>query len=148
MQTKQMNKKIFICVLLTAFLFSAAAFSRVGARAVDNSTTPPDRPNLGDVPILTGENPILLVTQDNSATIADNNSTLTARTRDNVTMPARDSSLASTQDGVNGNPLVTAQLQPDYSAIIVFVAAVLGTVIGSTILAVAKFRKETPRRHP
>jgi hypothetical protein len=141
-----MNRKIFICILLTAFLTLATAFSIVSANTEDNSAPGTDQPNLGDIPTLTDQNPLLFRTRDNSPPIADDNSTLIARAEDNVTVPARDSSLVSAQSkAANSNPLVTTQLHSDYNAIIVFVAAVLGTVIGSTILAIAKFRKSEPR---
>lgn len=146
-RTKASTRKVLICVLLTTFLFSAAAFSLVDARTKDATIVPPDQIAIGDVPIAIDDGPVLFRAQDNNTGVADDNSTLTVRPEDNVTVPGEDSTLVTALDeAVNDSPdLVAAQEQvkPDYTAMIIVIVAVVATVVTLTVLTITRLRKKS-----
>ena len=143
MKNKIKTRKTYLCILVAVFMLSAAALATASART-EEATVLPDQAVLEDSPLLTDERTVPFEAQDESAPV-DDNTNLTVNQDENLTILNEDSSLIATlDDSSNQEPNLIAnedQAKPDYTAMIVIIAAIVVTVVAATILTVTKLRK-------
>jgi hypothetical protein len=131
---KLKNKnKLFVCatlmMLLCSFLVSSVS-------ATDDNTTIDPTP---DTP-LEGDNPVLIVTEDNATTIADGDPKL-YQARDNSTNPTDPSTANDASESDNGL-LISTQSSPDYTGYLeAGIALVAAIAISSFVIVFMKRKK-------
>jgi hypothetical protein len=130
---KKLNlRKSLMCTLLIVLTFSAMTTSMAFARETPTQA-PPDNTSVAPE-----ENPTLIATQDNS-TMALNDTLILDRTQDSNSTTSNDNAtLYSAQDTQTEDnpPLITTQAQPDNTATILGVAALVAAIAIAAIIVV------------
>ncbi len=127
------NNKLLVCATLTLLLSSFLVSSVIGTD--DNAATDPtpDTPS-------TGENPVLIATEDTATTGPDSDSG-TYQARDNSTDTTIDPPTANDASESDHDLLISTQTSPDYTVYLIAGLALVAIALCSSVIVYLKRKK-------